>query len=346
MVHQLLNTLFVTADGAYVRLDGETLRVDREGQKLLQVPSQHLGAVVLFGNAQMSSHAMAHCVKEGREVTFLDFAGRFQCRVVGPESGNVLLRVAQHQAMQDADHATRIARSIVAGKIRNARHTLARGARESTNRDYAHSLRVAAARLGDAAATLPSATSLDAIRGVEGQAAADYFQVFGDLITASPADFSFRLRTRRPPRDRVNALLSFFYALLTTDCVAAAQGVGLDPQVGYLHALRPGRPALALDLVEEFRSCVADRLVLSLINRRQLRAEHFVVREGAGDSVLLTDEGRKIALTAYQKRKQEEVAHPFLKEKTPMGLVPHLQARLLARHLRGDLEEYPPYIAA
>jgi CRISPR-associated protein Cas1 len=143
----------------------------------------------------------------------------------------------------------------------------------------------------------------------------------------------------------VNAILSFLYALLTTDCVAAAQGVGLDPQVGYLHALRPGRPALALDLVEEFRSCVADRLALALINRRQLRAEHFVIREGAGDSVLLTDEGRKIVLTAYQKRKQEEVAHPFLKEKTPMGLIPHLQARLLARHLRGDLEAYPPYIA-
>lgn len=345
MVHQLLNTLFVTAPDAYVRLDGETLKVEREKQTLLQVPQHHIGAVVLFGNAQMSSHAMARCAAEGREVTFLDYSGRFRCRVVGPVSGNVLLRYAQYEAAHDAGKGLAIARAIVAGKIRNSRQTLARGARDIKNADYAQALRIAAEHLGGMLPRLPAANTLDEVRGNEGEAAAWYFEVFGNLITAPPADFSFRFRTRRPPRDRVNALLSFFYALLTADCVAACEGVGLDPQIGYLHAMRPGRPALALDLVEEFRSCLADRLALTLINRRQIRADHFVVREEAGDSVLLNDEGRKIALTAYQSRKQETVGHPFLKAKAPMGLLPHLQARLLARHLRGDLGQYPPHLS-
>lgn len=345
MVHQFLNTLFVTAPDAYVRLDGETLKVERENQTLLQVPEHHLGAVVLFGNAQMSSHAMARCAAEGRDVTFLDYAGRFRCRVVGPVSGNVLLRLAQHEAMRNPETALDIARAIVAGKIRNGRQTLARGAREIENTDYSRALRVGADHMGSIPPRLPKAQTLDEVRGAEGEAAAWYFEVFGNLITAPQTDFSFRLRTRRPPRDRVNALLSFFYALLTADCVAACEGVGLDPQIGFLHAPRPGRPSLALDLVEEFRSCVADRLVLTLINRRQLRANHFTVREGAGNSVLLNEEGRKIALVAYQKRKQETVGHPFLKDKAPLGLLPHLQARLLARHLRGDLETYPPYLS-
>jgi CRISPR-associated protein Cas1 len=196
------------------------------------------------------------------------------------------------------------------------------------------------------AAVLPApsrAFDIDAIRGIEGQAAALYFDVFGDMLTVPTEEFSFKLRTRRPPRDRVNALLSFLYALLTNDCTAACEGVGLDPQFGFLHCLRPGRPSLALDLMEEFRAFLADRLVLTLINRRQIRPEHF--EDHPGDSVTLTEEGRKAVLGAYQTRKQEEVAHPLLKEKAPIGLLPHLQARLLARHLRGDLADYIPFLA-
>lgn len=191
-------------------------------------------------------------------------------------------------------------------------------------------------------ASLPAAVTLDGVRGIEGQAAALYFDTFGAMITAPAEEFSFRFRTRRPPRDRVNALLSFLYSLLTQECLAACEGTGLDPQFGFLHALRPGRPALALDLMEEFRPSLADRLALTLINRRQLRPEHF--EERTGESVFLNEEGRRTVLAAYQKRKQEEVSHALLRTPVPLGLIPHLQARLLARHLRGDLLYYPPYI--
>jgi CRISPR-associated protein Cas1 len=345
MARELLNTLFVTQPDCFVRLDGETLLVEREGKKVLQVPAHHLGAVVLFGHAQMSSQAMAKCVSEGREVTFLDYAGRFKCRVVGPESGNVLLRAAQYDAYRSEAKSVKIAAAIVAAKIRNARQTLMRGARDTNVEDIADALRGAAADMAGIVPLLKDCQTLDEARGLEGQAAAAYFGVFGLLITAPTSEFSFQFRTRRPPRDRVNALLSFLYALLTSDCVAAASGVGLDSQFGYLHALRPGRPALALDLMEEFRSCVVDRLALNLINRRQLKAEHFTEFKDAGGSVLLNDAGRRIVLEAYQRRKQEDVGHPHLKTKTPLGLVPHLQARLLARHLRGDLAAYPPYLS-
>jgi CRISPR-associated protein Cas1 len=345
MARELLNTLFVTQPECFVRLDGETLRVELDGEKILQVPALHLGAVVLFGHAQMSSQAMAKCVSEGREVTFLDYSGRFRCRVVGPESGNVLLRAAQYDAYLSEEKSAAIARAIVAAKIRNARQTVVRGARETSSGDNAMALRATAGEMADALSALKDTITLDEVRGIEGYAASAYFAVFGMLITAPSSEFSFHLRTRRPPRDRVNALLSFLYALLTSDCVAATTGVGLDSQFGFLHALRPGRPSLALDLMEEFRSCVVDRLALNLINRRQLKPEHFDVRMGAGDSVLLNDAGRRIVLEAYQRRKQESVGHPFLKTKTPLGLVPHLQARLLARHLRGDLDEYPPYLS-
>jgi CRISPR-associated protein Cas1 len=344
MTHQLLNTLFVTRPDAYVRLELETLRVEAEGKELLQVPLHHLGAVVLFDTAMMSPQAMQRCVEEGREVVFLDFAGRFRCRVVGPTTGNVLLRAAQYEAHRDLVRARDLARVTVAAKIRNSRQTLLRGARDSRRPEDAQRLSQAAELLAALLESLPGQPTLDAVRGIEGQAGAIYFAVFGALITAPTEAFAFRLRTRRPPRDRVNALLSFVYSLLTYDCVGAAEGVGLDPQFGFLHALRPGRPALALDLMEEFRSCFADRLVLSLINLRQVQADDFEERQ-EGPTYMLTDEGRRTVLTAYQKRKQETVTHDLLKEPTPFGLVPHLQARLLARHLRGDIDEYPPYVS-
>ncbi len=307
------------------------------------MPLHHLGAVVLLGGVGMSPDAMRRCASEGREVTLLETSGRFGARVVGPTSGNVLLRKAQYDAHADPAVTARIARTVVAGKIRNSRSTVLRVARESRRPEDAAALRGFAEQMAGLLATLETTTAINVVRGLEGQAAALYFEAFPLMISAPAEEFSFRTRSRRPPRDRMNALLSFLYSLLTTDCTAAVEGVGLDPQFGYLHVLRPGRPALALDLVEEFRSCVADRLALTLVNRRQLRPDSFEEREGG--SALLNADGRRAVLAAYERRKQEEVGHPLLKEPVPMGLEPHLQARLLARHLRGELEEYPPFVS-
>lgn len=345
MTRELLNTLFVLTPDAYVRLDHDALKVEANGEKILQVPLHHLGGVMLFGNAMMSAQAMHRCARDGRQVSLMDYAGRFQARIVGPVCGNVLLRQAQYEAHRDEAKSRDIARFFVAGKVKNMLQAVGRAAREVKDAADADTLRVCAASLAALLQSLPAQATTDAVRGIEGQAAALYFAVFGLMIAAPADEFSFRTRTRRPPRDRVNALLSFVYALLTTDCTAACEGVGLDPQFGFLHVLRPGRPSLALDLMEEFRPCLADRVVLTLINRRQIRPQHFEQRENAGESVLLTEAGRKIVLAAYQTRKQEEVPHALLKEKAPFGLLPHLQARLLARHLRGDLENYLPFLA-
>jgi len=343
MTRELLNTLFVMTPDAYVRLDHDALKVEANGEKLMQVPLHHLGGVMLFGNAMISPQAMHRCAQEGRAISLMDYAGRFQARVVGPVCGNVLLRQAQYEAHRDESKSLPLARSLVAGKIKNMAQVMARGARDAKSLVDAETLRTCVQAMGTLLILLPGQASTDAVRGIEGQASALYFETFGVMLTVSPDEFSFRVRTRRPPRDRVNALLSFLYALLAADCTAACEGVGLDPQFGFLHVLRPGRPSLALDLMEEFRSCFADRLVLTLINRKQIRAQHFEQRTEAGESVLLTEEGRKIVLGAYQARKTEEVPHDLLKEKAPFGLLPHLQARLLARHLRGDMETYLPF---
>jgi CRISP-associated protein Cas1 len=344
MVKELLNTLFVMSDTAHLRLDGEALRVDTDGARIPPIPMHHLSGIVLFGGATMTFPAIARCMQDNRAVTCLSSNGKFQFRVVGPTCGNVLLRQAQYAALFDSRRACEIARTMVAGKVHNQRYVLARAARDTKDGETEERLRNAVASLAELLISLPLQSDLDGIRGIEGQAAALYFGVFETLIAAPTTEFSFKTRSRRPPRDRVNALLSFLYALLTTDCVAACEGVGLDPQFGYLHCLRSGRPALALDLMEEFRPLLADRIALTLINRRQITADDFEVREGAGESVLLTADGRKVVLDAYRTRKQEEVVHPFLKDKAPIGLLPHLQARLLARHLRGDLDHYLPYI--
>ena len=256
--------------------------------------------------------------------------------------GNVLLRRSQHVALDDSDQPSRLARQFVAGKIQNSRLVLLRGARDSSG-ERSVDLQYGADKLADVLQRLPSIEGLELVRGAEGEAARSYFEAFGALIRAKDASFRFDLRTRRPPRDRTNALLSFLYALLREECAGALEGVGLDPQIGYLHALRPGRPALALDLMEELRSLVADRLAVTLINRRQLQADHFEVLEGG--AVRLTDGGRRCVLSAYQERKKRPVAHRLLRQKVALGLVPHVQARLLARHLRGDLVHYPPYVA-
>jgi CRISPR-associated protein Cas1 len=341
MSRELLNTLFVMTQGAYVHQEGETAKVEFEKKVLFQTPLHHLGGIVLFGNIMMSPYLMHKCASEGRTVTFMDMNGRFMARVVGPTSGNVLLREAQYETYCDKHRRSNIARSIVAGKLHNMRSVLLRASRETSVQENKSAIGHIAEKISGYLVCLADINEVDEIRGYEGQATADYFSVFDTMILAQRTNFKFASRSRRPPRDKVNALLSFLYALLNNDCVSACEGVGLDPQFGYLHALRSGRPALALDLMEEFRPVLADRLALNLINRKQLTPECF--DERTGGAVLLNEDGRKAVLAAYQRRKQVEVHHPLLKSKTPLGLVPHLQARILARHLRADLREYLPY---
>lgn len=283
---------------------------------------------------------MARCADDGRAFTLMTEYGRLRARVQGKTTGNVLLRKAQYDHCTDPDRTFATAQQIVAGKLQNTRQVLLRAAREAKSTPREPFVREAEAH-ASLIETLPSARTMDELRGAEGLAAQGYFDVFDAMITQQRTDFRFDGRSRRPPRDRTNALLSLLYSLWTNDCVAALEGVGLDPQFGILHVLRPGRPALALDLIEEFRSVVLDRLCLSLINLRQITAQDFTRREGG--SVLLSDEGRKKVLVAYQQRKQQEVRHALFQEKVPIGLLPHVQARLLARVFRGDVPQYVPY---
>jgi CRISPR-associated protein Cas1 len=339
-VKPLLNTLYVLTQGAYLARDGETVAVRVEGDTKLRVPVHTLNSVVCFGAVSCSSPAMALCSSSGVSLAFLTEYGRFLARVSGPVSGNVLLRRTQYRWADDEERTAGVARAVVIGKIANCRTVLLRGAREGS--ENAGELEAATRHLASLLRNLESATSLDSIRGIEGDAARAYFGVFDHLIVANKDAFYFRQRSRRPPLDNMNALLSFLYTLLTHDVASALEAVGLDPAVGFLHRDRPGRPSLALDLVEELRPVLGDRLALSLVNRRQVQASDFQSLEGGG--VWLTDEGRKTVLTTYQKRKQEEVLHPFLEERAPFGLVAHLQATLLARHVRGDLDGYPPFL--
>ncbi|MGE0820479.1 MAG: type I-C CRISPR-associated endonuclease Cas1c [Candidatus Binatia bacterium] len=341
-MHQLLNTLYVTTPEAYVRLDHETLRVEVEKETRLQVPLHHLGALVCFGDVLLSPALLHRCADDGRSVVLLDRNGRFKGRLEGPVSGNVLLRKAQHEAMNAPTQTLAIARNIVAGKLQNVRQIVLRAAREAVDSEDVAQLSATAQALATTLAWLATAEDLDQLRGFEGESARQHFSTFTCMIRENRQAFQLNGRNRRPPRDRINALLSFLYALLLNDCVAAAEGVGLDPQMGFLHALRPGRPALGLDLMEELRAVIAERLALTLINRRQVNADHFVERPGG--AVYLNDEGRKEVIVAYQKRKQEEVQHPVLEQKVPVGLIPHVQARLLARVLRGDVEAYVPFL--
>lgn len=339
---RLLNTLYVTTPGAYLARDGENITVKIEQEIRLRLPIHTLGNIVCIGNTACSTPLMGMCGQHGVGMAFFTEHGRFLARVDGPVSGNVLLRRAQYRHADDPATATDIARAIVAGKIANTRTVLLRAARESDPGPRATALGDAAARLARSATPLERADNIDTVRGIEGDAARIYFGNFDHLITAQKGDFYFRERSRRPPLDNTNALLSFIYTLLIHDTSSACEGVGLDPAVGFLHRDRPGRPSLALDLVEEFRPLLADRLALSLINRQQLKANGFKQAESGG--VQMTEDTRRILLTSYQERKREEIIHPFLNEKIEIGLLPHIQALLLARHLRGDLDTYPPFL--
>lgn len=340
---KLLNTLWVTTEGAAVKKDGENLVVEVDGEERMRVPLHRLQSVVVFGAILLSPAAIAVCAGNGITVVLLDRAGRFQARVEGPVSGNVLLRRAQYRA---ADDATDLVRGFVCGKLANQRAVLARALRDH-GADMGEEARDELARVGDRLAGITRRALLcdvevDELRGLEGDGARLYFSVFDRLIRSPDPEMRFAGRSRRPPLDPINALLSFLYTLLVHDCRSALEGVGLDPAVGFLHRDRPGRPSLALDLMEELRPVLADRLALALVNRRQLRARDFEWRDGG--AVWLADEGRRTVLGAWTERKKEERRHPFLDETAPYGLVPHLQAQLLARRLRGDLDAYPPWL--
>lgn len=339
---QLLNTLYVTTEETYLRLDNDTLRVEVERETRLRVPLHHLCAVVCFGSVGLSSPLMHRMAGDGIALVLLDGNGRFMARLEGAVSGNVLLRQAQFQRAADGAFALEMARASVAGKIKNTRQVLLRGAREAKVPEEAALLARRADDLAASLRALPSAPDLDTLRGVEGEAARQYFTGLNLLVRPDArGDFSMDGRTRRPPRDRFNALLSFLYAMWMNDCRSALEAAGLDPQVGFLHALRPGRAALALDLLEEFRPW-ADRLALTLVNRAQVGAGDFAVREGGG--VSLQPEARKAVVVAYQERKREELTHPLLAQTVPLGLVPLVQARLLARALREVGVPYVPFV--
>jgi CRISPR-associated protein Cas1 len=340
-----LNTLYITTQGAYLNKEGENVVVSLEGKELGRVPLHTIGAVVGFGRVMVSPPLMGACGEGGIAITHLTEEGRFLARIEGPVSGNVLLRRTQYRWADDEEKRATIARPIVIGKVLNQRTVLSRARRDhSDDLPEADRTRLddAITRLTQIARRAENPQTTDELRGLEGEAAALYFARFDLLIRNDKETFAFKGRNRRPPLDPVNALLSFIYALLLSDVRAALEGVGLDPAVGYLHTDRPGRPGLALDLMEEFRPFFADRLALSLINRKQLAAKDFTRMDNG--AVLLSEQGRKAVLVAYQERKRDELEHPFLEEKATLGLLWHLQARLLARHLRGDLDAYPPFV--
>lgn len=338
MIRELLNTLYIQTQGAYAHIKDGNVCVEVEQEVKLRVPIHHLGSIVTFGIVTLSGPLMQQFAVDGRSVVMLDEHGRFRARVTGRTSGNVLLRKDQWLAHLNERQSLEIAKRFVAAKLQNSRQVLMRGAR-----DYSSTVCKSAVVVHESALDLlADLQDMDLVRGEEGLAAQHYFDAFPDLIRVPGKDFAFNGRNRRPPRDRVNALISFLYSIGTSDCAAALEAVGLDPQCGFLHVLRPGRPALALDLIEEFRAIFYDRLALTMINRRELVAKDFDKFEGGAWG--LNNEGRKKVFMAYQMRKKEEIHHPMLKAKVPIGLVPHLQARLLARYLRGDIPNYPPFM--
>lgn len=336
---KLQNNLYVTRQGAYVHKERETIVIEVEREKSLQIPAHSISGVYCFGNVMVSPFLMGFCGENGINLAFFTEYGRFLGRLHGQQSGNVLLRRIQYKVSEHSP--LDIAKGIIAAKINNSRNVLARHMR---NHGSDKDVQNASNLLLDNLSTLKNVINLDGVRGVEGSAASNYFKVFNKLIVPTCRDeFVFSGRNRRPPLDFVNALLSFLYSVVGNDISAALQGVGLDPQVGFLHVDRSGRDSLALDILEEFRAWFVDRLVLTLINRKQIRATDFEV--GISGAVIIKDVARKNILVELQARKQDEITHPFTGEKLAIGLLPHMQSLLLARHLRGDLEYYPAFVA-
>jgi CRISPR-associated protein Cas1 len=337
-----LNTLFVTTQGAYLNKEGETVVVRVQNEIRLRLPVHTIGGIICFGNVLCSPFLLGFCAENDVAVSFLTEHGRFLARVQGPVSGNVLLRREQYRKADEPAACVNIVRSVLTGKLVNCRTVLQRGLRDHGEKVQAPAIKEASTRIARYVERLGREKDLDALRGIEGNAANIYFSVFNELITAQKEDFVFSERNRRPPLDNVNALLSFVYTLTMHDVRSALESVGLDPAVGFLHRDRPGRPGLALDIMEEFRPFLADRIVLSLINLKKVRKDGFI-RTDSG-AVVMTDETRKEVLVTYQNRKQDEMEHPFIEEKVHVGMLFHIQALLFARALRGDLDAYPPFI--
>lgn len=334
---RLLNTLYVTRQESYLHKERETIVIKQGSEKLAQFPALTVGNIFCFGQVSVSPFLMRFCAEQGMGLTFYTEYGRFLARVVGKQTGNVLLRREQYRRADNEEQSLEVARVIIAAKIANCRSVLLR---ELRNHGENPAILSALTHLSASRRRTAVTKSLGELMGVEGDAAATYFSVFNELIRSSGVVFSGRIR--RPPTDPVNALLSFVYSLITQECASALMGVGLDPYVGFLHRDRPGRVSLALDLLEEFRAAWADRFVLTLLNRRQTQLSDFVVE--ASGAVRLTDDARKSVLVAYQERKQAEILHPYLQEQVPIGLLPHCQAMLLARYIRGDMKFYTPYV--
>lgn len=339
---QLLNTLFVTSEDAYLSLEGENVVVNREKQVVSRFPLHNFQNIVSFSYAGASPALLGACVKRDIGIALCTPSGRFLARVTGESNGNVLLRRTQYRWADDITQSCLVARNMIFGKIYNARWSL-----ERTCRD--HAMRVDLDKLKENSATLKTLlkqvkqeTSLDSLRGLEGVGASTYFGVFDDMILNHKDSFFFKTRSRRPPLDNVNAMLSFAYSLLAHDCGSALESVGLDSYVGFMHRDRPGRNSLALDLMEELRPCIADRFVLSLINNRMVDADDFIAQESG--AISLTDKGRQTFLRAWQEKKKDTITHPYLNEKMQWGMIPYVQALLLARYLREDLDAYPPFL--
>ncbi|HOE01508.1 MAG TPA: type I-C CRISPR-associated endonuclease Cas1c [Kiritimatiellia bacterium] len=338
---QLLNTLYITTQGSYLRKEGETIVVEAEQEVRARLPIHNIGGLVCFGNILCSPFLLGHCGENGVAVSFLTEYGKFLARVAGPQSGNVLLRREQYRRADNLDQSAELARMFVFGKVNNCRTVLQRHLRDHPDTPDNGLVEALVVRLQQMLTRLQTPLALDEVRGLEGDAARAYFGVFNVLLNAA-SGFEFHERSRRPPLDPINALLSFLYTLLAHDCRGACEAVGLDPQVGFLHRDRPGRPGLALDLMEEFRPFLVDRLVFTLINRQQITPKDFETSETG--AVLLKEKPRKLVLQSWQERKLDSLTHPFLNEKMAVGLLPHAQAQLLARHLRGDTDLYPPFL--
>ena len=335
-----LNTLYITSDDAYIHKERETFIVEVNKEKVFQAPIHTVENIVCFGFKALSPQVMAFCAENNVGISYLSETGRFLARVYGAQKGNVLLRKAQYAISDNEFESLQIAKPIIAAKVSNYRHLLLRHQRNHPD-NCPDDVVTSAETLGRRFTNIKQAETLDELRGYEGECANLYFGVLTYLITSQQEDFSFNQRSKRPPLDPANALLSFLYAILANDVRSALETVGLDPQVGFLHQLRSGRPSLALDIMEEFRAYLGDRVMLNLINLKQVSKKDFEIRESG--EVRMSDKARKELLTAYQKRKQEEIIHPFLGEKMTIGLLPHIQAQLLARYIRGDIETYPPF---
>lgn len=339
---KLLNTLYITTPDRYISLDGENVVISAERQEIGRVPLHNLERIMMFGGAGASPALMGKCVSESRELVFMSRSGKFLARVEGEVNGNVLLRRKQYRVADNSQESLEIARNIIAAKLYNSRWVLERTIRDHSMRIDTELFKSKSLFLKNAVDNAMKAGNIDILRGIEGEAASVYFSVFDDMILQQKDDFRFNGRNRRPPLDRVNAMLSFAYSLCTSMCTSALEAVGLDAYVGFMHTDRPGRRSLALDLLEEFRAVMCDRFVLTMINKRTISPDHFEMREDG--AVLLNDDGRRAFLTAWQNRKDEEIKHPFLEEKVQWGMIPYTQALLLSRYLRDDLDSYPPFL--